>query len=278
MPGDFVEEAKAKINLALHVLGRRADGYHELDSIVGFADVADILSFAAADSTSLCVSGPFAKEVPDGADNLVLKAAALLSQHVAMPAVRISLTKNLPVAAGIGGGSADAAATLRGLQRLAKVQLPQHEVDAIALMLGADVPVCLRQMACRMEGVGERITPLAALPQPAIVLVNPLRACATADVFASLGLMPGQTHGSGLEIADPASWRNDLTGPAIKVLPVISDILTLLGGTPGVIAARMSGSGATCFGLARSYEDAEGAAGKIRADHPNWWVMAARLN
>jgi 4-diphosphocytidyl-2-C-methyl-D-erythritol kinase len=273
----FLEEARAKINLALHVLGRRSDGLHELDSVVAFADIGDTLLFEPAVATSLSITGPHGANLSSGADNLVLKALAAVSQHVKLPTLRITLNKVLPVASGIGGGSADAAAALRGAIRASGVHLPRETLMEIALALGADVPVCLAGKASRMQGVGQVITPFA-LPETAIVLVNPHIACNTADVFKALGLKAGQRYLSPLDPAKPDTWRNDLTRPAALVRPVITEVLAALHGVEGFAAVRMSGSGATCFGLARSLAQAEVAADKLSRLRPDWWVRAARLH
>ncbi len=273
----ITERALAKINLALHVRGRRDDGYHDLDSIVAFADIGDVLTFTTAARTTLSVHGAFAEGLTAGADNLILRAAAALSAVVNIPATAITLEKNLPVASGIGGGSADAAATLRGLIRLADARIEPSELDRMALALGADVPVCLRSTACRMTGIGDEIFPIASLPQPALVLANPMLPCATAAVFAKLGLRAGQIFGTSVDLDDPATWRNDLELPALAVVPLIGGVLAALRSEPLLTAVRMSGSGATCFGLAQSRADAEAVALRLQAHHPGWWVRAANL-
>ncbi len=273
-----VEEfAPAKVNLALHVLGRRADGYHELDSIVVFADVGDTLTFRVAEKTSLEIIGPCAGGVPATADNLVLRAYQLLSEHMALPPVAMSLHKFLPVASGIGGGSADAAATLRGLMKMAGRVIAADRLQKIALALGADVPVCLHGQACRMQGVGEVITPLDRLPAPAIVLVNPQLPCSTAGVFKAMGLVPGSKWNTQLDPVSPSSWRNDMTDAAILVQPAIAGVLQVLVETCPQSARRMSGSGATCFALFDSIAEAEAAAAAIKTLRPQWWVEAATL-
>jgi 4-diphosphocytidyl-2-C-methyl-D-erythritol kinase len=277
MPEAIVEIARAKVNLALHVLGRRDDGYHELDSIVGFAEVGDRLTLEAAPETRLLVTGPFSAEVPATEDNLVLKAHALLRQHVDCPPVSIHLEKNLPVASGIGGGSADAAATLRGLLRLVGKSLPQNVLDQVSLQLGADVPVCLQERAVRMQGVGEKLTALEQLPARAIVLVNPLKPCATAAVFKVLNLAAGQSFRIGLDVPQPSHWRNDLTEAALAVVPEISSVLQALEGTARLTVVRMSGSGATCFGLTDDVTSAREIAQQLQHQHPEWWIVAANL-
>jgi 4-diphosphocytidyl-2-C-methyl-D-erythritol kinase len=277
MSAVITEFAPAKINLALHVLGRRMDGYHELDSVVAFADVGDVLTFTPSDMTTLSVDGPFAADVPLIGDNLVLKAHAALKRHGDLPAVAMHLTKNLPVASGIGGGSADAAAAVRGLIRFSKLRFEAETIQQIALSLGSDVPVCLHGKACRMQGVGEIISPLERPPAPAIVLVNPLQPCGTADVFRGMALKPGDLAGSVLNLDDPLAWRNDMSIAALHVLPIISDVLASLKALPDAQAIRMSGSGATCFALFATRSMAEQAALKIRRQYPTWWVAPAGL-
>jgi len=280
MPPAITEIARAKVNLALHVLGRREDGYHQLDSAVAFADTGDVLEVSATPGSGvyLSVHGPFSAQVPAGGDNLICKAHALLASVGPLTGVAVRLEKNLPVAAGIGGGSADAAAALRAFLQLMDAPPSGLALTAIALKLGADVPVCLRQQACRMEGVGEVLSDLPRLPAPAIVLVNPGVACETAAVFAALGLARGQAHLSAMDLTQPGQWRNDLTDPAIRVQPVIARVLDVLRRQDGLTAVRMSGSGATCFGLAASLADAERAAEAVRATQPTWWVSASALS
>lgn len=271
----FTLFAPAKVNLALHVLGRREDGYHDLDSIVAFADVGDRLSFAPADEFAITVSGPFAAALPQAGDNIIAKAwaAALAIAQArgrALPPVSVHLEKNLPVASGIGGGSANAAAALRGFMRMADLHLDE-EVVAAGLRIGADVPVCLSGSACRMQGVGERITPIAAFaPLPAI-LVNPLVEVSTPAVFKGLSLEKGQAFGTAIaDPRDPARWRNDLAPPAIALAPVIGEVLNRLAATPGVTRAFMSGSGATCVALLKDKH--------VTADlDPNWWAARTVL-
>lgn len=262
--------APAKVNLALHVLGRRADGYHDLDSIVAFADVGDRLTFALAEDFAITASGPFAVALPPGPDNIITKswaAARGIAQRRgrSLPPVAVHLEKNLPVASGIGGGSANAAAALKGFLRLAGITALDDEVMAAGLAIGADVPVCLAGLACRMQGVGERIAPLAGFAPRHALLVNPLAEVSTPAVFGALGLARGQSFGSAIENPDdPSTWRNDLAAPAITLAPVIGEVLSRLAATPGISRAFMSGSGATCVGLL-----ADEAA---RPDlDPAWW-------
>lgn len=247
--------APAKVNLALHVLGRRADGYHELDSIVAFADVGDRLTFKPAEVFALTAGGPFASSLPAAEDNIISRAwlavATIAAQRgLGLPPTAVHLTKNLPLASGIGGGSANAAAAMRGFLRIAGIETLDEEIMAAALSLGADVPVCLIGKACRMQGVGERITPLEDFkPRPGI-LVNPLVEVPTSAVFRKLGLEKGQRFNAPVtDQSDPACWRNDLAAPAIALAPVIGEVLATLKSLPGVTIAFMSGSGATCVAL-----------------------------
>lgn len=264
------ELAPAKLNLALHVVGRRADGYHLLDSLVVFAAVGDRVKVAPGQGITL--SGPFAGDVPQEG-NLCLRAARLVGVEAA-----IGLDKRLPVASGIGGGSADAAAVLRALARGGEV-LPG--LDAIT-RLGADVPVCLGGQAVRMRGVGEVLDPVPALPALHLVLVNPGAALATPDVFDALesrdnpGLPPALWTDAPSLLDWLAATRNDLEPPARRLLPVIGSVLAALTHA-GAGFARMSGSGATCFGLFASAAGAEAACARIRAAEPGWWAVATGL-
>ncbi len=276
------ELAKAKINLALHVLGRRQDGYHLLDSIVGFADCGDMLTFAEADQTNLTIAGPFAQGLAADDHNIILKAAAALRQHLqgqgmVVGHTAIRLEKNLPIASGIGGGSADAAATLRGLCRLWNVDVQPDTLARIALALGADVPVCLQQRLCRMQGIGETLSfPELHLPG-GIVLVNPLVSQPTKAVFDALGLHPGQNHRTPVDPDHMESWRNDLAEPAVRRLPVIGELLAALRATLAFSYSGMSGSGATCFGLANDVVAAYQCAQELQTQFPGFWVAAGRL-
>lgn len=273
--------APAKINLWLHVTGHRTDGYHELDSLVAFADIGDRLTGAPAEALSLTVSGPFAGALETGGDNLVLCAARALAARCGVPAgAALHLEKNLPVAAGIGGGSADAAAALRLCARLWQADIGEDELARLALDLGADVPVCLAGRTVRMTGIGETLMPLAPPPPPApAVLVNPGAAVPTGAVF---GALAGRfSPPAGLRDGDLAARagpnRNDLETPAIGLVPEIANVLTALRTASGVRLARMSGSGATCFGLFGSEAEADAAARTIAAAHPAWWIAACRI-
>ena len=268
--------APAKVNLALHVLGRRADGYHDLDSIVAFADVGDWLHFSPAPHFTVTADGPFAAALPEASGNIIAKAweAARCiagSRGLSLPPVAVHLTKNLPVASGIGGGSANAAAALKGFLTLAGVDASESDVVAAGLGIGADVPVCLLGATCRMQGVGERITPLAGFSPRAAFLVNPMVAVSTPAVFGRLGLAKGQPHGgANSDESDPALWRNDLAPPALALAPVIGEVLERLGKARGVTRAFMSGSGATCVALSET--------GAPMPDlDPSWWVARTML-
>ena len=281
----LTETARAKINLTLRVVGCRADGYHDLESLVAFADVADTLTLDPGADLGLDVSGPFAAVSGDTADNLVLKAHAALSADVAgLKAGHFALEKNLPVAAGIGGGSADAAAALRLLARVNGLAFDDARLMTAALKVGADVPVCLASRACVMTGVGERLTPPLHLPRLPAVLVNPGVLLATRDVFSayagtaaagpSLGNVPRQP---GALIEFLKTHGNDLTEAAIVRAPVVGEVLNALAALPGVQLTRMSGSGSTCFALLASDEDAAAAARRLRAERRDWWVVATNV-
>lgn len=280
MSGPAAEEAApAKVNLFLHLTGRRPDGYHTLDSLVVFAAVADGLSARPARDLGLTVDGPFAAGVSSGADNLVLRAARTLAmaRNVA-PGARLSLTKNLPVAAGLGGGSADAAAALRLLGRLWGV----GGLAALAPSLGADVPVCLASRPQRMGGIGEVLGPAPRLPPFGLCLVNPGAALATASVFAARScsfsaptVLPAGWSEAAHLAADLAHLRNDLEAAAIALCPPVAAVLEALDSQPGALLARMSGSGATCFGL---FPDAAAAAAAAdRLAQPGWWCWGGGL-
>ncbi len=277
------EFAPAKVNLALHVLGRRDDGYHELDSIVAFADAGDWLEMAPARQFTLSLSGPFARQLPPSTDNIIHRAHAAAAhwaaeQRVALPPVQVKLEKNLPVSSGIGGGSADAAAMLRACFRLLGKSPEPEEAARLALPLGADVPVCLQGKACRMQGVGEKITPITRFPARPAVLVNPGIAVPTADIFRRMGLAKGEAHREGIAASDMlATWRNDMTEVAIALAPEIASVLADIKKASGLIAARMSGSGATCFGIFESKKAAHLAAEVITAAHPEWWCVPAMI-
>ncbi len=287
MNGAVIEAAPAKINLYLHLLGRRADGRHELDSLVVFADIADRVTVRPAGAFRLCVTGPFAAPLEGSASsNLVMRAArALAAAAGGRRGAAMVLEKKLPVASGIGGGSADAAAVLRALQRLWRVKLPASTLRAIAEGLGADVPACLAGGALRMTGAGEILVrqpaPTRALP---LVLANPGVAVSTAAVFAgarppwSKAASPPRCRCSVPELAARlARRRNDLEIPAGRLAPEIGGVLAALRATPNCLLARMSGSGATCFGLYATSAAASSAAAILARRNPRWWVRAAAV-
>lgn len=285
-PASVTEFAAAKINLWLHVTGKRDDGYHLLDSLIAFAGVGDSLAFSASGDLALDIDGPFSGGLGSGGDNLVLKAAWLLAAEAGIsPAARITLTKNLPVASGIGGGSADAAAALRGLSRLWKLSVPAEDLAAIALRLGADVPMCLAGGAAMAGGIGEELAPVPALAPAWLVLVNPRFALSTPEVFRNRQGdftaierpdLPSLATVEGL-VSVLAARRNDLEAPAVRLAPVIGDVLADLRASPGARFAAMSGSGATCFALYASRADAEASAMALAEAEPGWWVAAAPL-
>ena len=271
--------APAKINLTLHVTGRRADGYHLLDSLVAFAGIGDRITLQPDTALTLSIGGPMASGLPAGEDNLVLRAAHWFRDGSALGAA-IALDKHLPAAAGLGGGSADAAAALRGLARLWDRPLPSPESTAV---LGADVPVCLAGQVCRMRGIGESLTALPPLPPVWVVLVNPGVAVSTAEVFRALGQpdnppmpenLPDLSRPDAL-ISFLDTMRNDLQVPAIAAYPVVAEVLDALARQPGCGLARMSGSGASCFGLFLGENEAAEAAQAVVRANPQWWVRAA---
>jgi len=265
------------------VTGRRADGYHLLDSLVGFADIGDRLTAAPAAGLSLRVEGPFAGALADETDNLVLRAARVLAAAAGVTeGADLVLEKRLPVASGIGGGSADAAATLRLLHRLWRLSPDPAMLSRLAATLGADVPVCLAGRSMRMAGIGEVLTPAPVLPPCGLVLINPGIAIATASVFAAwhgewsvpAALPDGWTDAAAMA-ADLASLNNDLERPAMTLQPAIAAVLSAIRTTPGCLLARMSGSGATCFGLYADPVQAEAA--RVALCQPGWWVWSGRL-
>jgi 4-diphosphocytidyl-2-C-methyl-D-erythritol kinase len=274
------EAAPAKINLCLHVTGRRADGYHLLDSLVVFADVVDRVFVTPAPGLSLVLAGPEGAGLQAETDNLVLRAARAMGVADAA----MVLDKHLPIASGIGGGSADAAATLRALHRVTGRPLP---VMSDVLRLGADVPVCLAGRPARMAGIGERVTHLPPLPPLACVLVNPRLPVPTPQVFAALRSrenpplpdLPPQALAKAVAFTSwlAAHSRNDLIPPAREVAPILADVQSALEATPGCLLARMTGSGGTHFGLYASSDAAQAAVRTLRARHPFWWIDTGRI-
>lgn len=283
--------APAKINLCLHVTGRRADGYHTLDSLMAFVDLADRVEAAPAESgqISLSVDGPFAPALAGlGDDNLVLRAARALARAQGIGAgARLRLTKVIPAAGGLGGGSADAAAALLALCGLWGLGRPA-DLAAIALGLGADVPVCLSSQTARVTGIGEGVAPAGPPPPGAVMLVNPGVGLETRAVFTAFDAK-GEDFGTTAPVPSvipgdvPAmilaldACRNDLTAAACSLQPVVAEVLSAIGEAPGCRLARMSGSGATCFGLFDDAGAAANAAAEIAARQPGWWTWSGRF-
>ncbi len=278
---ELSEAAPAKVNLYLHVVGRRADGYHLLDSLAVFPDVGDTLRAAPDDGFSLAVEGPFGVALAAEPDNLVLRAGRALAEAAGIePRARLVLEKHLPVASGIGGGSADAAAALRLLRRLWKLDVPDAGLRRIAATLGADVPVCVGSRPVRMGGVGEILSEPPRLPPFGMVLVNPGVGVATPAVFRArtgpmsepAALAPGWADAAAMA-ADLARLGNDLEAPARDLCPQIGDVIAAIASMPACLLARMSGSGATCFGVFPDAAAARSAAAALR--QPGWWVAAS---
>jgi len=282
---EIVRLAPAKVNLYLHVVGRRPDGYHLLDSLVVFAGVGDRVAVAPAADLTLTVDGPFASLVPAGPENLVLRAARALAEWAGVKAgARIRLSKRLPVAAGIGGGSADAAAALKALCAWWKIEVDPAGLAGRALALGADGPVCRAGVPAFVGGIGEDIAPPPPLPPAWMVLVNPGVAVPTPQIFKA---RTGAFSAPGRFAAPPADapalftilagCRNDLTQAALALAPAIAGVMAALDAQPGCALSRMSGSGATCFGLFADQPHAAAAAAAIAAAHAGWWVRPAPL-
>jgi 4-diphosphocytidyl-2-C-methyl-D-erythritol kinase len=300
VPAARLEKAPAKINLNLRVIGRRPDGYHEIESLVAFAGVADDLSFTPARNLTLAVAGPTAAASGRVSDNLVLKAADALAERVAgLKLGGFVLSKRLPVAAGLGGGSSDAAAALRLLARANRLAGDDPRLMQAARATGADVPVCLSSRPRLMRGIGDVLSDPLRLPPLPAVLVNPGVAVVTKDAFAALRAGPvrhgdedgasATTQSARMPTSDPcprglaellatlAKDRNDLEQPAIALAPIIADVLAALRKSEGCRLARMSGSGATCFGLFETARAATMAARELRTRHPTWWIRATVL-
>jgi 4-diphosphocytidyl-2-C-methyl-D-erythritol kinase len=282
----FHDRAPAKINLFLHVLGRREDGYHLLESLVGFADVGDDLALEPAARLSLMIDGPMAGSLAADDDNLVLRAARLfLAAFPEARAGRFFLTKNLPVASGLGGGSSDAASALRLLCRANEMDATDPRVRAIARALGADVPVCIEARPRLMRGIGHELGPVRESVAMPALLVNPGVAVETRAVFAGLGLEPGSRRNpppQNVSARDPLSrlaleTRNDLETPALALAPKIGRVLRALSGLEGGRLARMSGSGATCFALFDSEAEMLRAAQTLRMREASWWLQPCRI-
>ena len=278
------ELAPAKVNLALHVTGRRPDGYHLIDSLVAFADFGDRVRLSPARETTMAMTGPFADAAPDDARNLAWAAAVGLASVFPgrVPSVRIDIVKEIPVSAGLGGASADAAATLRALCRLAGISTADPAVRDLAVSLGADVPVCLLGRAARMRGIGEQIVPLTTPVSLHAVIAKPAEGLSTAEVFARLRF-DGSGNGGLDALPDVvtvealAALRNDLELPAAGLLPGIGPLCRTLRACDGAMLARMTGSGSACFALFATAAEAGRAAAGLRKEDPELWVRAARL-
>ncbi|MEZ5666186.1 MAG: 4-(cytidine 5'-diphospho)-2-C-methyl-D-erythritol kinase [Alphaproteobacteria bacterium] len=284
------EVAPAKVNLFLHVLGRRADGYHEIESLIAFAACGDRVTAAPAAGPALALHGPFAAALrasgPE-ADNLALRAERAFVQALGGPRLAIGLDKRLPLAAGLGGGSADAAAVLRLAARRAGIGDDDGRLAAVAAGLGADVPACLLNRPCLARGLGERLQPRERVPEVAAVLVNPGVALPTAAVFAAWSpqaapapCAPERIAGAGdaAALADALGETHNMLQPsACRLAPAVTDAIGALQSMPGCVLARMSGSGATCFGVFGNDRQAGDAAAAIARRQPGWWVRATRL-
>ncbi len=276
------EQAAAKINLFLHVGTRRADGFHPLQSLAVFTAMGDALQIEPAPVLSLNIHGPFAKGLDGEGDNLVLRAAKALLENAALGSqgATLTLTKNLPVASGIGGGSADAAAALRGLNRLWNLNKDEVALRELAAGLGSDIPVCVLSVPCFMEGRGEVLRPAQSMPRVPMLLVNPGVAVPTRDVFAALQTRSGADmdlpRGRFADTADLLRFlettRNDLEEPARRIQPVIGEVLSAMAALPGALMARMSGSGATCFAIFADDDCCARAADKLKQAQPDWWI------
>ena len=266
----------AKVNLTLHVTGQREDGYHTLDSLAMFADIGDRMTITMPGDYKLTVEGPMAEGVPEDESNLVLRAARMMRINA-----DIRLEKHLPNAAGLGGGSGDAAATLRVLSGFSGKPVPGDGIE-----LGADVPLCLQSEPARVTGIGDKVTPVHNLPPLDAVLVNPRLPVLTAEVFKRLRHKVNRPMPDVIPAfetsAELIDWlrgmRNDLQEPAIEAESVIQQVFETLEKTPGCQMARMSGSGGTCFGIYKDAETAGSAAGRLQESYPSWWVRATRLN
>jgi 4-diphosphocytidyl-2-C-methyl-D-erythritol kinase len=281
-------EAPAKVNLFLEITGRRPDGYHTIDSLMGFLDLGDVVRLRQADALSLTMDGPYADRVPGDETNLAVRAVRLLEDWAgrALP-VAIHIEKFIPAGAGLGGGSADAAAVLRGMRTLFGLAIGEGELARLGLALGADVPACLASRPVLAAGIGEDLRPAAAMPDLNLVLVHPAVSLATPDVYRSYDLGHAGCdgcHGAHGPIVMPPSVidaivrrRNDLEAAAIALEPLIVSVLDQLSGTPGCQLVRMSGSGTACFGIYGDGAAAGRACVELQAASPGWWVRAARL-
>lgn len=273
----IVEVAPAKINLALHVRARRDDGYHALETLFAFLRDGDTVRIARNDTPSFALTGPFGEALAGEGDNLVTRAASAFAARYGGGPWAITLDKHLPIASGIGGGSADAAATLRALARLEGVPVDDPPLFAIAETLGADVPACLLGRSAIGTGKGEQLVPVDGLSDMPVLLVNPGVAVSTGAVFRMWDGVDKGPLGDGAPMALALAGRNDLEPPAREIAPVIGDVVALLAALPGVTLARMSGSGATCFALFDQAASRTAAAMLIRRERPAWWCLESTL-
>lgn len=274
----IVEIAPAKINLALHVRRRRRDGYHDLETLFAFLRDGDTVTVEPAAADNFALTGPFGALLAGEGDNLVTRAAARFVEHFGIAGHHaITLDKHLPVASGIGGGSADAAATLRALARLHGIAADDPALFAIASELGADVPACLLGKSAVGEGKGDELLPVAGLAGTPVLLVNPGVAVSTGAVFRAWDGVDRGAMPAGSVIERALAGRNDLEPPARAIAPVIGEVVAMLAATPGALLARMSGSGATCFALYADEEARRAAASGINAQRPDWWTLQSVL-
>jgi len=277
------EIAPAKVNLFLHVIDKRSDGYHLLESLISFSNYGDVLTVEKADKFGLNIIGPFSNMIQADQDNLITRATQIyLGDNKPLPPLQVTLEKNIPIGAGLGGGSSDAAAMIKILQKLKIPMREDQTIDEILLSLGADVPVCYHGKSCFMEGIGEKITPLSLSEKIPAILIHPNISCATPTIFSQI--MSPYTPSIDQELLhyDALSFlhkqQNDLSAAAIKIVPDIQNILENLNEQSGCFLARMSGSGSACFGLFDTKDLAEQAALKIKEQHPQWWVQPITLN
>ena len=279
--------APAKLNLCLHITGKRMDGYHTLESLVAFTELGDTLEITPAQTLTLNVTGPFAEALHISEDqNLVMKAASMLRLRTgANIGARMVLHKQLPVGSGLGGGSADAAAALCGLHRFWRVDYDENVLHTIAVKLGSDVPACLASHPAWVCGAGEQVKPLAAFPKAWVVLVNPRQPLLTVDVyrgfkgnFSAPGAMPERFSSVENLVEAIGAKRNDLQEPATLLMPVINDMLAAISATRGCLLSRMSGSGPTCFGIYADEAEAQQSAHGLQQTYSNWWCVATGLH
>lgn len=276
--------APAKINLFLHITGKRNDGYHLLQSLFAFADYGDEIRIEESNNFSLAINGPFSDSILSE-ENLITKSVTALENHTGRRAnCKIRLTKNIPVGAGLGGGSADAAATIKALIDFWDIKVPDKKIDNIALSLGADIPACLYNRPCFVEGIGEKIIPINSFPALPAILVYPNKGCSTTEIFDRYNLSPSKIITPPENLNDKQQLmeflkkqKNDLTATAIDHIPEINNILDEIKNQKGCLISRMSGSGSTCFGLFETKEDSENAVQNIKKNNPGWWVQAVTI-